>query len=174
MVKLYHRRCDTEVTFEEVTPGYFAVCLECYEDLYQFETYQKLRGTMDNISIDDMRGCLVDCFKVEEEYLIPALYVADGDPEKLEKVLTFFSGDRHTKFTDPTIPHCENCSVAYELRPRKFTLTMELGNKAMKSGTDLGDALTQLATRMGYIEYSNKIGHIEDRHGYAVGKWELS
>lgn len=39
-VTSYHRSCDTEVTFDGVTRGYFAVCTECEEDLKQNETYQ--------------------------------------------------------------------------------------------------------------------------------------
>jgi len=31
-------RCNTPVVFEDVSPGYFAVCPEHYEDLYKFET----------------------------------------------------------------------------------------------------------------------------------------
>ena len=36
-----HKSCDTKVTFNDVSRGYFASCPECDEDLYQFETYQK-------------------------------------------------------------------------------------------------------------------------------------
>lgn len=39
-VTSYHRDCDTEVTFDGVMRGYFAVCPECEEDLKQNETYQ--------------------------------------------------------------------------------------------------------------------------------------
>lgn len=34
-------RCDTQVVYEEVSKGYYAVCPEHYEDLYQFETYAR-------------------------------------------------------------------------------------------------------------------------------------
>ena len=58
-------------------------------------------------TIDDMRECLENCHGVEEDYLIPATFAADEDPEKFEKVLAYFTGDRFQKFTDPTIVH--NC-----------------------------------------------------------------
>jgi hypothetical protein len=32
-----HFRCDTNVSFEEVTPGYYAQCPSCDEDLFSFE-----------------------------------------------------------------------------------------------------------------------------------------
>ena len=34
-------RCKTPVVFENVSEGYYAVCLEHDEDLYQFETEEK-------------------------------------------------------------------------------------------------------------------------------------
>jgi hypothetical protein len=40
MAKYYRcNRCQSVVSFEEVTEGYFAFCLMHDEDLYQFETY---------------------------------------------------------------------------------------------------------------------------------------
>lgn len=36
--KVICARCKTEVSFNEVSGGYFAVCPEHYEDLFQFET----------------------------------------------------------------------------------------------------------------------------------------
>lgn len=33
-------RCDTKVSFDEVSDGYYAVCPTHDEDLYQFETYK--------------------------------------------------------------------------------------------------------------------------------------
>jgi len=33
-----HNRCGTPVTYDEISDGYFAVCPECDEDLYSFET----------------------------------------------------------------------------------------------------------------------------------------
>ena len=37
----YHRckRCQSIVSFEAVSEGYFAFCRMCDEDLYSFETY---------------------------------------------------------------------------------------------------------------------------------------
>jgi hypothetical protein len=37
-VQVVCARCKTEVSFNEVSEGYFAVCPEHYEDLLQFET----------------------------------------------------------------------------------------------------------------------------------------
>jgi hypothetical protein len=31
-------RCRSEVVFVEVSPGYYAVCPEHFEDLFEFET----------------------------------------------------------------------------------------------------------------------------------------
>ena len=126
-----------------------------------------------NLSIDDMRECLENCHGVEEDYLIPATFAADGDPEKFEKVLGYFTGDRFDKFTDPTMQHEEECPVKYELMPEKFTLEIDLGNDAMMSADHLIDALTQLADRLGCIEYGKTTGKIQDRNGNSVGKWEL-
>ena len=36
-MKTYHVRCGGEVSFQEVTRGYFAQCPECFEDLFSFE-----------------------------------------------------------------------------------------------------------------------------------------
>jgi hypothetical protein len=33
-------RCNAKVVFENVSPNYYAVCPEHYEDLYKFETYE--------------------------------------------------------------------------------------------------------------------------------------
>jgi hypothetical protein len=32
-------RCDTQVSYENVSVGYSCVCNNCYEDLYLVETY---------------------------------------------------------------------------------------------------------------------------------------
>ena len=125
-------------------------------------------------TIDDMRDCLENCHGVEEDYLIPALYAADEDPEKFEKVLAYFSGDRFDKFTDPTMVHNCECPIFIELyRPEKFTLEIDLGNDEMIDADHLIDALTQLADRLGCIEYGKTTGKIQDRNGGSVGKWEL-
>ena len=125
-------------------------------------------------TIDDMRDCLENCHGVEEDYLIPALYAADEDPEKFEKVLAYFSGDRFQKFTDPTMVHNCECPIFIELyRPEKFTLEINLGNDEMIDAGHLIDALTQLAERLGCIEYGKTTGKIQDRNGGSVGKWEL-
>lgn len=128
---------------------------------------------MNNLSIDDMRACLEDCHGVDEDYLIPALVAADGDPKKFEKVLSYLTDDRFQKFTDPTIRHNEGCQIPYLLMPDRFVLEIELGNSAMQNGGDLIDALTQLAERLGCIEYMQTVGKIQDRNGNYVGKWEL-
>ena len=125
-------------------------------------------------TIDDMRDCLENCHGVEEDYLIPATFAADEDPEKFEKVLAYFSGDRFQKFTDPTMVHNCECPIFIELyRPEKFTLEMDLGNDEMIDADHLIDALTQLADRLGCIEYGKTTGKIQDRNGGSVGKWEL-
>ena|SRR5699024_2034452 len=128
---------------------------------------------MPNLSVYDMLVCLENCHGVEEDYIIPATYTADGDPEKFEKVLAYFTGDRFQKFTDPAIRHNEDCQIPYLLLPEKFTLEIDLGNDAMMSADHLIDALTQLAERLGCIEYGKTTGKIQDRNGRSVGKWEL-
>lgn len=35
----YHFRCGSEISFNNVTEGYYAQCPECDEDLFKFETY---------------------------------------------------------------------------------------------------------------------------------------
>ena len=42
----YHRRCNEQVSFDqrEITPGYWAVCPSCDEDLDRFETYEIKQG----------------------------------------------------------------------------------------------------------------------------------
>ena len=71
-------------------------------------------------TIDDMRECLENCHGVEEDYLIPALYAADEDPEKFEKVLAYFTGDRFQKFTDPAMVHNCECDLYRTISPRKI------------------------------------------------------
>ena len=36
----YCNRCNTEVSFDDVSPDYYAVCPRHDEDLYKFETYE--------------------------------------------------------------------------------------------------------------------------------------
>lgn len=129
--------------------------------------------TKHNFSIDDMRDCLENCHGVEEEYLIPATFAADGDPEKFEKVLGYFTGDRHVKFTDPTITHHEDCPIKYELMPDRFTLEIELGNAAMRKTEDIANALGSVIDHLKYRDMSKFVGHIQDTNGNSVGKWEL-
>lgn len=128
---------------------------------------------MTNLSIDNMRECLEHCHGVEEDYLIPALVAADGDPKKFEKVLNYFTGDRYQKFTDPNIRHSAECQIPYLLMPDRFALEINMGNSAMQGGEDLIDALTQLGERLGCMEYMQTAGTIQDRNGGTVGKWEL-
>lgn len=130
--------------------------------------------TKHNFSIDDMRDCLENCHGVEEDYLIPATFAADGDPRKFEKVLGYFTGDRFQRFNDPTMVHDCECPIFIELyRPEKFTLEINLGNDEMSNADHLIDALTQLADRIGCGTYGKKSGKIQDRNGGSVGKWEL-
>ena len=37
MNKIMHAKCGTEISFEEVSKGYFAQCPNCDEDLFSFE-----------------------------------------------------------------------------------------------------------------------------------------
>ena len=126
-----------------------------------------------NLSIDDMRDCLEDCHGVEEEYLIPATFAADGDPEKFEKVLEYFTGDRFDKFTDPTMQHSEDCQIPYLLLPEKLTLEIEIGGSSMSTGEDLALVLEGIAAKICEEKLSDRVHKIQDRNGNSVGKWEL-
>jgi hypothetical protein len=42
-VQVVCARCKTEVSFNEVSDGYYAVCPNHYEDLYEFETKINIR-----------------------------------------------------------------------------------------------------------------------------------
>ena len=129
--------------------------------------------TEHNFSIDDMRECLENCHGVEEEYLIPATFAADGDPGKFEKVLGYFTGDRFDKFTDPTITHHEDCPIKYELMPDKFTLEIELGGSSMSTGEDLALVLNGIAAKIWGEKLSDRNHKIQDISGNSVGNWEL-
>lgn len=37
MNKLTHKKCGKEISFEEITKGYYAQCPSCDEDLFTFE-----------------------------------------------------------------------------------------------------------------------------------------
>lgn len=129
--------------------------------------------TKHNFSIDDMRECLENCHGVEEEYLIPATFAADGDPAKFEKVLAYFTGDRFDKFTDPTINHCEDCQIPYLLLPEKFTLEIEIGGSSMSTGVDLALVLNGIAAKIQGETLTDRKHKIQDISGNSVGKWEL-
>lgn len=126
-----------------------------------------------NLSIDDMRDCLENCHGVEEEYLIPATFAADGDPEKFEKVLAYFTGDRFDKFTDPAMQHSEDCQIPYLLLPEKFTLEIEIGGSSMSTGEDLALVLNGIAAKICEEKLSDRVHKIQDISGNSVGKWEL-
>ena len=129
--------------------------------------------TKHNLSIDDMRDCLENCHGVEEDYLIPATFAADGDPEKFEKVLAYFSGDRFQKFTDPTMRHSEDCQIPYLLLPEKLTLEIELGGSSMSTGEDLALVLEGIAAKIQGEKLTDRKHKIQDINGNSVGKWEL-
>ena len=129
--------------------------------------------TKHNLSIDDMRDCLENCHGVEEDYLIPATFAADGDPEKFEKVLAYFSGDRFQKFTDPTMRHSEDCQIPYLLLPEKLTLEIELGGSSMSTGEDLALVLEGIAAKIQGEKLTDRKHKIQDINGTSVGKWEL-
>ena len=129
--------------------------------------------TKHNFSIDDMRECLENCHGVDEEYLIPATFVADGDPEKFEKVLAYFSGDRFDKFTDPTMQHSEDCQIPYLLLPEKFTLEIEIGGSSMSTGVDLALVLNGIAAKICEEKLTDRKHKIQDISGNSVGNWEL-
>ena len=129
--------------------------------------------TKHNLSIDDMRDCLENCHGVEEEYLIPATFSADGDPEKFEKVLGYFTGDRFDKFTDPTMQHSEDCQIPYLLLPEKFTLEIEIGGSSMSTGEDLALVLNGIAAKIQEEKLTDRKHKIQDISGNTVGKWDL-
>ena len=129
--------------------------------------------TKHNLSIDDMRDCLENCHGVEEEYLIPATFAADGDPEKFEKVLAYFTGDRFDKFTDPTMRHNEDCQIPCLLLPEKLTLEIEIGGSSMSTGEDLALVLNGIAAKIQGEKLTDRAHKIQDRNGNSVGKWEL-
>ena len=129
--------------------------------------------TKHNFSIDDMRDCLENCHGVEEEYLIPATFSADGDPEKFEKVLGYFTGDRFDKFTDPTMQHSEDCQIPYLLLPEKFTLEIEIGGSSMSTGEDLALVLEGIAAKIQEEKLTDRKHKIQDISGNSVGNWEL-
>ena len=129
--------------------------------------------TKHNLSIDDMRECLENCHGVEEDYVIPATFAADEDPEKFEKVLAYFTGDRFDKFTDPTMQHSEDCQIPYLLLPEKFTLEIELGGSFMSTGEDLALVLEGIAAKIQGEKLTDREHKILDRNGNSVGKWEL-
>ena len=128
---------------------------------------------MINLSIDDMRECLENCHGVEEDHLIPATFAADGDPAKFEKVLAYFTDDRLSKFTDPTMRHSEDCQIPYLLLPEKFTLEIEIGGSSMSTGEDLALVLNGIAAKICEEKLSDRVHKIQDRNGNSVGKWEL-
>lgn len=129
--------------------------------------------TKHNLSIDDMRDCLENCHGVEEDYLIPATFAADGDPEKFEKVLGYFTDDRYSKFTDPTMRHSEDCQIPYLLLPEKLTLEIELGGSSMSTGEDLALVLNEIAAKIQEEKLTDRKHKIQDISGNSVGKWEL-
>lgn len=129
--------------------------------------------TKHNLTIGDMRECLAECFKIDEDLIIPATYAADGDPAKFEKVLEYLSGDRFQKFTDPTINHCEECPIPYQLLPDKFTLEIEIGGSSMSTGEDLALVLNGIAAKIQEEKLTDRKHKIQDISGNTVGKWEL-
>ena len=129
--------------------------------------------TKHNLTIDDMRECLENCHGVDEDYIIPATFAADGDPEKFEKVLEYFTDDRHSKFTDPTMRHEEECPIPYLLLPEKFTLEIELGGSSMSTGEDLALALNEIAAKIQEEKLTDRKHKIQDISGNTVGKWDL-
>ena len=55
----------------------------------------------------------------------------------------------------------------------KFTLRITLGNEAMQTPEDVGDALWAVANRLNYgMDRSN--GEILDYNGNKVGEWEFT
>lgn len=65
----------------------------------------------------------------------------------------------------------------------RFTLTIELGNEAMKTGADLSQALRDVGQRLTVVLYRDvEISlatevplsrPIKDENGNTVGKWEI-
>jgi hypothetical protein len=59
-----------------------------------------------------------------------------------------------------------------------FTLTIELGNEAMQTGTDLARALREVAVRLErrperFTEGLEDAGRIQDENGNTVGGWHV-
>lgn len=55
----------------------------------------------------------------------------------------------------------------------KFTLRIEMGNEAMQTPEDVGDALWAVANRLNYgIDLQS--GKILDYNGNTVGEWEFT
>lgn len=130
--------------------------------------------TEHKFSIDDMRECLAGCFDVDDDLLIPAACVADGDPAKFEKVLSHFTGGSYETFANPYMLHNEECPIRYMLLPDKFTLTIELGNAAMKEIEHIQKALEDVKRGLDCHTMRNGYGWVSDGNGHNVGKWELS
>lgn len=57
-----------------------------------------------------------------------------------------------------------------------FTLTIELGNDAMRNGSDLAHALHEVAGRLDgtmAVDLPGTEGRIRDENGNTVGRWEV-
>ena len=75
-MKQLHKRCDTQVSFDErkITPGYWAVCLECDEDVDRCETYEVKSGMSTEQAI-----VLRDHFDVHARFsVIDGIVYVDG------------------------------------------------------------------------------------------------
>ena len=55
----------------------------------------------------------------------------------------------------------------------EFTLRIELGNEAMQTPEDVGDALWAVANRLNY-GMDRRSGEILDYNGNKVGEWEFT
>lgn len=60
----------------------------------------------------------------------------------------------------------------------KFTLEIELGNDAMRTGADVAEVLERLAHHMGTRNWAalseGECQHVHDLNGNTVGKWEVA
>jgi hypothetical protein len=60
----------------------------------------------------------------------------------------------------------------------KFTLEIELGNEAMRTGADVGRALDNTVVPwlidIGNLPLTREHGRVRDINGNTVGKWEVT
>ena len=58
------------------------------------------------------------------------------------------------------------------MKPNRFTLTIDLGNDAMRARRHVARALADLAKKMPHEDRTD--GKILDENGNSVGRWEFN